>query len=142
MLRVCRVAIGAQIAPKTLPARPTQGKTHLRTRRLVVQAPEGRAKPSHLPRPIFFRSFFDVLPVLYLLWVPVMSEVPLDDRVSVALERNPYVSRRNLRFEARDGRVVIKGVVNSYFQKQMAQEALRKVEGVREIANELEVCWT
>jgi len=71
-----------------------------------------------------------------------MIDIPLDDRVSVALERNPYLTHRNVRFEARDGRVVIKGVVNSYFQKQMAQEALRKVEGVREIANELEVCWS
>jgi osmotically-inducible protein OsmY len=33
-------------------------------------------------------------------------------------------------------------MVSSYFQKQMAQEALRHVDGVAEIANELEVCWS
>jgi len=70
-----------------------------------------------------------------------MIDMPLDDRVLTALERNPYVARRSLRFETEAGRVPLKGVVNTYFQKQMAQEALRNVAGVQEIANELEVCW-
>jgi osmotically-inducible protein OsmY len=65
----------------------------------------------------------------------------LDDRVLTALERNPYLTHRDLRFETRQGRVTLRGVVKSYFQKQMAQEALRHVEGVAEIANELEVSW-
>jgi osmotically-inducible protein OsmY len=69
-----------------------------------------------------------------------MIELALDDRVLTALEGNPYIARRNLRFETSDGRVTLRGVVNTYFQKQMAQEALRHVEGVEEIANELEVC--
>jgi osmotically-inducible protein OsmY len=66
---------------------------------------------------------------------------PLDDRVLTALERNPYLSHRNLRFETSSGRVTLRGVVGTYFQKQMAQEAIRYVDGVSEIANELEVCW-
>ncbi len=66
---------------------------------------------------------------------------PLDDRVLTALERNPYLAHRNLRFETASGRVTLKGIVSSYFQKQMAQEAIRYVDGVSEIANELEVCW-
>jgi osmotically-inducible protein OsmY len=37
--------------------------------------------------------------------------------------------------------VVLKGVVHSYFQKQMAQEAVRHVDGVQHIDNELEVTW-
>jgi len=68
--------------------------------------------------------------------------MPLDDRVLTALERSPYIARRNLRFETSAGRVTLKGVVNTYFQKQMAQEALRYIDGVDEIANELEVCWS
>ena len=63
------------------------------------------------------------------------------DRVLSALEGNPYISRRNLRFEAEQGRVTLRGVVGTYYQKQMAQEAVRHVEGVDEITNELEVCW-
>ena len=67
---------------------------------------------------------------------------PLDDRVLIALEQNPYLPRRNLRFETAEGRVTLRGVVGSYYQKQMAQEAIRHLDGVEEIANELEVCWT
>ena len=66
---------------------------------------------------------------------------PLEDRVTVALECNPYIAGRNLRFESNEGRVTLRGVVASYFQKQMAQEAVRNVDGVNEIANELEVSW-
>jgi osmotically-inducible protein OsmY len=71
----------------------------------------------------------------------MIDMMPLDDRVLYALERNPYITRRNLRFETDQGRVTLRGVVNTYFQKQMAQEALRHVEGIAEIANELEVSW-
>ncbi|MGD0383602.1 MAG: BON domain-containing protein [Thermoguttaceae bacterium] len=74
--------------------------------------------------------------------VPIMIDMmPLDDRVLNALERNPYLTRRNLRFETQQGRVTLRGVVNTYFQKQMAQETLRHIEGVAEITNELEVAW-
>jgi osmotically-inducible protein OsmY len=70
-----------------------------------------------------------------------MIDMPLDTRVLFALERSPYVMHRNLRFETEAGRVTLKGVVGSYFQKQMAQEAIRNVDGVHEITNELEVSW-
>ncbi len=68
-----------------------------------------------------------------------MIDIPLDQKVLMALERNPYVSQRSLRFEMAEGRVTLRGVVRSYFQKQMAQEALRRIDGVQEIYNELEV---
>lgn len=70
-----------------------------------------------------------------------MIDLPLDDRVLTALERNPYLARRNLRFETQQGRVTLRGVVGTYFQKQMAQEAIRYVDGVDEISNQLEVSW-
>jgi osmotically-inducible protein OsmY len=69
----------------------------------------------------------------------LQNEIPLDDKVVGALQRSPYLQGRNLRFESREGRVTLHGVVRSYYQKQMAQEALRHVEGVDEIHNELEV---
>ncbi len=72
----------------------------------------------------------------------MLDTPPLEDRILTALERNPYVTRRNLRFETSDGRVILRGVVGSYYQKQMAQEAIRHIEGITEIANELEVCWS
>lgn len=67
------------------------------------------------------------------------TNMPLDDQVLTALERNPHLSSRSLRFETQSGRVTLRGVVHSYFQKQMAQEALRGLDGVDEIFNELEV---
>lgn len=66
-------------------------------------------------------------------------ELPLDDKVHSALVHNPHLRGRRLCFETESGRVTLRGVVRSYFQKQMAQEALRHVDGIDEIQNELEV---
>jgi osmotically-inducible protein OsmY len=66
----------------------------------------------------------------------------LDDRVETALLKQANVPERNLRFEASDGRVTLHGTVHSYYQKQMAQEALRRLEGVQTIDNQIEVSWT
>jgi osmotically-inducible protein OsmY len=73
-----------------------------------------------------------------------MIESALYDNVHSALERSPYLSRlsrRDVRFEHHAGRVTLRGVVGSYYQKQMAQEVIRHIAGVREIANELVVNW-
>lgn len=69
-------------------------------------------------------------------------DVRLDDRVLTALQRNPYLLGRAVQLEAQQGRVTLRGVVRSYFQKQMAQEAVRRIDGVEEIHNELEVSPT
>jgi hypothetical protein len=69
-------------------------------------------------------------------------EQTFESRLHSAISSNPYLAGRHVRFEAEEGRVVLRGVVNTYFQKQMAQESLRRVEGVREIENELTVMWT
>ncbi len=64
----------------------------------------------------------------------------LNQRVSTALANNPYIRNRNeLDVSADEGRVVLRGTVGSYFQKQMAQESLRGLKGVSEIDNRLEV---
>lgn len=65
---------------------------------------------------------------------------PLDDRVLTTIDHNPYLSHRNIRFETKAGHVTLRGVVGSYFQKQMAQEAMRNIDGIHGITNELEVC--
>jgi osmotically-inducible protein OsmY len=66
---------------------------------------------------------------------------PLFDRIHEALMSNPHVPAPQVRVEAADGRVVLKGSVRSFFQKQMAQEAIRRVDGVQRIDNLLEVNW-
>lgn len=66
---------------------------------------------------------------------------PLFDRICDALTTNPHVPSKNVRVEAADGRVVLKGSVSTFFQKQMAQEAIRRLDGVEQIDNLLQVNW-
>lgn len=66
----------------------------------------------------------------------------LEQRVGAAIQSSPYLSGRTLRFETHQGRVVLHGSVQTYFQKQMAQEAIRGVLGVEQVENRLEVCWS
>lgn len=69
------------------------------------------------------------------------TAIMLDERVSTALKDNPYVSTRNLRFETSEGCVRLHGRVTSWYQKQMAQEMLMRMEGIELVENNLEVCW-
>ena len=70
-----------------------------------------------------------------------MGDRQLIDLVHSTLDQNPHLSRRQMRIEAEEGHVVLRGVVKSWYHKQMAQEALRQVVGVRQIENQLEVSW-
>jgi BON domain len=88
--------------------------------------------PHGLPTLIFLSGWVQHMPAL---------ESTLADRVDQAIQTNPYVSGRALRFETDGSRVVLQGAVKSYFQKQMAQEVIRRVEGVEQIDNCLEVQW-
>lgn len=71
----------------------------------------------------------------------ITEDHALVDRIDAAIQTNPYLVGKNLRIEAANGRITLKGVVNSFFQKQMAQESLRRVVGVSQIENDLEVNW-
>jgi osmotically-inducible protein OsmY len=62
-------------------------------------------------------------------------------QVDLAISTSPYLTGKKLRVEMHEGHVVLQGRVASYFQKQMAQEALRKIDGVQRIDNQLEVAW-
>lgn len=66
-------------------------------------------------------------------------DLSFHSRVSDAIRRNPYLNRRELECETSEGCVTLRGIVASYFQKQMAQETLRTLDGVRQIHNELTV---
>ena len=70
-----------------------------------------------------------------------MVDRQLFDRAQSALDRAPYVLRRAIRLEAQQGRVVLSGTVRSFFHKQLAQEALRDVDGLNAIDNRLQVDW-
>jgi osmotically-inducible protein OsmY len=65
--------------------------------------------------------------------------VALETRVQDAIRQNPYLAQRNLRCEAQEGRVVLRGRVKTFFQKQMAQEVVRNIDGITLVENFLEV---
>lgn len=69
------------------------------------------------------------------------THTPLFERIHLALSANPYVPSRQVSVEASEGHVTLKGNVGTFFQKQMAQEAIRRVDGVQLIDNLLEVTW-
>ena len=70
-----------------------------------------------------------------------MTDIQLTDHINCVLNKTPYWSGKNLQMESRGGRVTLRGVVGTYYQKQMAQEVLRRVDGVYQISNLLEVHW-
>ncbi len=70
---------------------------------------------------------------------PSMHAGPLLHRIDSAIRKNPYVLHRRVFLESSQGRVVLRGRVDSYYQKQMVQEFLRGMDGISEISNELEV---
>jgi len=67
---------------------------------------------------------------------------PLADRIDSAILGNPHLMGLTVRIEMRAGRVVLNGVVPSYYQKQIAQEVVRRVEGVQQVDNQLQVDWS
>ena len=65
----------------------------------------------------------------------------LHHQIAEAIVHNPHLDSRRIKIRTNRGRVVIWGSTESYFEKQMAQEALRGIEGITSIKNELEVEW-
>ena len=63
----------------------------------------------------------------------------LHEVVRTALSKNPGIPSGRLSFELNDSTVVLRGVVGSYYQKQLAQESLKSLKGVRAITNDIEV---
>ena len=66
-------------------------------------------------------------------------EATLIAAVSRTLREAGYPALRHVKVEYLSGVVVLWGVVPSYYQKQLAQAVAQRVEGVRRIANGLEV---
>lgn len=69
------------------------------------------------------------------------AATPLEKLAVSALDNSPYVTGSRVRIEAGDGAVRLHGRVGSFFEKQMAQEAVRRVDGVERVENLLQVAW-
>ncbi len=62
-------------------------------------------------------------------------------RVDSALRASPHLARHRVFCQEDSGIVVLHGTVRTFFEKQMAQETLKRLEGIERIVNELEVEW-
>ena len=73
---------------------------------------------------------------------PMQQQIPsIEIQVKRALDQSPHFDASKFTLRADDGHVEIRGRVRSFYQKQMAQEAIRTLSGVKEIENKLEVEW-
>ena len=63
----------------------------------------------------------------------------LHDEIHFRIQSDLSAFGRNVSFEVHDSEVVLSGVVGSYYQKQMAQESLRRIEGLCRIDNRIQV---
>ena len=55
------------------------------------------------------------------------------------LRRNPYLALKNVACDCREGVLVLRGCLPSYYLKQIAQEAVAGLEGVERIDNQIQV---
>jgi TPR repeat protein len=51
----------------------------------------------------------------------------------------PYMSVRDVSCEYDDGVLILRGQVSTFFEKQLAQEAVAKLDGVQQVASQVEV---
>lgn len=68
-----------------------------------------------------------------------IAEASLQERVGVAADDSPYLARQDITIDDSTQHVVVRGVVSSYYEKQMAQEILLRIDGVDSVENHLEV---
>lgn len=68
-----------------------------------------------------------------------MKDQGLTYRVHAAIAKRSYLFGNNIQIEASADAVTLKGSVSSWYDKQIAQETLRDVEGLASINNELVV---
>ncbi len=69
---------------------------------------------------------------------PIPQPAPADV-AERCLRRNPYPSLKNISCQVRDGVVVLRGCLPTYYLKQIAQEVVARLEGVEAIDNQIQV---
>lgn len=70
---------------------------------------------------------------------PVMECCVITQAVMIRLRSSPYPVLRILTCEFRRGHLIVYGTVPTYYMKQMAQETVRPVAGVKKITNHVSV---
>ncbi len=72
----------------------------------------------------------------------VTTDVPdagVAERAESELRRNGYVALKNIACEYREGVLTLTGCLPTYYLKQMAQEAVARLDHVDRVENRIEV---
>jgi osmotically-inducible protein OsmY len=67
------------------------------------------------------------------------SDRALDRRIDAVIHTSPYLAGRRFQVSTEADGVTLEGRVGSYFQKQMAQEIILRIDGVTRIDNRIQV---
>jgi osmotically-inducible protein OsmY len=67
------------------------------------------------------------------------ASCPITREAAARLRRSAYAPVRRVACSFDDGVLVLCGQLQSYFHKQLAQEAVADVAGVRQVRNDIEV---
>jgi osmotically-inducible protein OsmY len=71
--------------------------------------------------------------------LPCPAAIEIENQVFSYLDGNPQVRPRNLQVRVAPDTLVLDGLVDSWFAKQIAQESIRRLPGVSVIDNRLVV---
>ncbi|QDV19484.1 BON domain protein [Gimesia panareensis] len=63
----------------------------------------------------------------------------LDELIRHAISQSSLVARQNVQYRIEQEQVFLTGIVNSYYEKQLAQESIGRIQGVRQVHNRLNV---
>ena len=63
------------------------------------------------------------------------------DAAKYRILHQPHLAQQRIWCEFDRGRLFLRGQVPSFYFKQLAQEAVAGMEGVRQVVNEIEVVW-
>ena len=69
----------------------------------------------------------------------MIDEKDVLQRVDSALRQHPHLRTAAIRTAKSGDRVILEGDVETFFEKQMAQEAVRYIDGIPQIDNQLVV---
>jgi osmotically-inducible protein OsmY len=67
------------------------------------------------------------------------SDDEIRDSVLLELEWDPKITSHDIAVAVKDGVVTLSGFVHSYWEKDAAEKAVKRVYGVRGVANDIEV---
>ncbi len=73
------------------------------------------------------------------VWTPERSDAQIRADVMMALATNPATGPWGIEMDVADGVIALRGGVNSWYEKQLAQKVAGSVSGVKDVVNEITV---